>query len=70
MSVKVQAMGYLANAGIANSQCHVWSKASLQTSILQSTVPSVGIDRIVTAIMVNYKLDLTSQQTSSRLYTP
>ena len=61
MSVKVQAIGYLADAGIANSQGHAWSKASLPTSILRSRVPSVRIDQIVTAIIASYRPDLTSQ---------
>ena len=61
MSVKEQAIGYLADAGIANSQGHAWSKASLPTSILQSRVPSVGINWIVIAIIVIYRPDLTSQ---------
>ena len=61
MSVKVQAIDYLADAGIANSQGHAWSKVSLPISILRSKVPSVGIDRIVTAIIAIYRPDLTSQ---------
>ena len=70
MSIKVQAIGYLADAGIANSYGHAWSGTNLPTSILQSKVPSVGIDRIVAAIIANYRPDLTSPQTSSRAYVP
>ena len=60
MSVKVQAIGYLADAGIANSQGHAFSKANIPTSILRSKVLTVGIDRIVAAIIVSYRLDSTS----------
>ena len=60
MSIKVQVIGYLADAGIANSQGHAWSKANLPTSILRFKVLIVGIDRIVTAIIASYKSDSTS----------
>ena len=60
MSVTVQAIGYLADAGIANSQGHAWSKANLPTSILRFKVLSVGIDQIVTAIIASDILDSTS----------
>ena len=70
MNVIVLAIGYLVDAGIADSQGHAWLKANLPTSILRSKVPSMGIDRIVTAIIANYRPDLTSQQTSSRSYVP
>ena len=60
MSIKVWAFGYLADAGIANSQGHAWSKANLPTSILRFKVLTVGIDQIYTAIIVSYKLDSTS----------
>ena len=50
MSIKVQAIGYLADAGIANNQDLAWSKASLLASILRSKVLIVGMDRIVTSI--------------------
>ena len=57
---KVHAISYLADAGIANSQGHAWSKANLPTSILRPKVLTVGIDRIVTAIIASYKPDSTS----------
>ena len=60
ISVKVLAIGYLANAGIANSQGHAFSKANIPTSILRSKVLTVGIDRIVAAIIASYRLDSTS----------
>ena len=60
MSVKVQAIDYLADASIANSQGHAWSKANLPTSILRSKVLTVGIDRIVTTIIASYRPDSTS----------
>ena len=70
MNVKVRAIGCLADAGIADSQGHAWSKTNLPTSILRSNVSSVEIDRIVTVIIANYRPDLTSQQTSSRSDMP
>ena len=70
MNVEIWAINYLADVGIANSQGHAWSKANLPASILRSKVPSVEIDRIVTAIIAKYRLDLTSQQTSSRSDMP
>jgi len=70
MNVKVRTIGYLIDADIANSQGRAWSKINLSTIILQSKVPSVGIDRIITAIIAIYRPDLTSQQTSSGSYMP
>ena len=60
MSVKVWAIGYLANAGIANSQDHAWWEERLPASILRSKVLTVGIDRIVTSIIASYRPDSTS----------
>ena len=60
MNVKIKVIGYLADVGIANSQGHAWSKANLPTSILRFKVLTVGIDRIVTAIIASYRLDSTS----------
>ena len=60
MSVKVQAIYYLDNADIANSQGHAWPKANLSTSILLLKVLTVGIERIVTAIIASYRPDSTS----------
>ena len=60
MNVKMRAIGYLADAGIANSQGHTWSKANLSASILRSRVLTVGVDRIDTSIIVSYGLDSTS----------
>ena len=70
MNVKVRVIGYLADVGITNSQGHARSKTDLPTSILQSKVPSTGINWIVAAITANHRPDLTSQQTSSRAYVP
>ena len=70
MSVRVLAIGYLANAGIANSQDHAWSKANLPTSILRSKVLIVGIDQIVISIIASYRPDSTSQKTFSRSGMP
>ena len=70
MNVEIWAIDYLADVGIANSQGHAWSKANLPTSILRTRVPSVGIDRIVAAIIANRRPDLTNQQTSSKSYMP
>ena len=61
MRFKVQAIGYLADAGIANSRGHAWSKANLPTSILRSKVLTMGIDRIVTSIIASYRPDSTSR---------
>ena len=44
MGVKAQAIGYLADVGIANSQGHAWSKANLPASILRSRVLTVGVN--------------------------
>ena len=60
MSIKVRAIGYLANATIANSRGHAWSKENLPASILRSKVLTVGIDRIVASIIASYKPDSTS----------
>ena len=60
MSVEVQAIGYLADAGIENSQGHAWSKANLPASILRSKVLTVGVDRIDTSIIASYRPDSTS----------
>ena len=60
MSVKVQTIGYLANAGIANSQGHASSKTNLPASILRSRVLIVGVDRIDAAMIARYRLDSTS----------
>ena len=60
MSVKVQAIGYFADAGIANSQGHAWSKANLPASILRSRVLTVGVDRIDAAVIASYRLDSTN----------
>ena len=56
IGIKAQAIGYLADAGIANSQGHAWSKANLPTSILQKQ-----IDQIVTSIIASYRLDSSNQ---------
>ena len=60
MNVKMWAIGYLADAGIANSQGHAWSKANLLASILRSRVLKVGVDRIDVAKIVGYRPDSTS----------
>ena len=60
MSVTVWAIGYLADAGITNSQGHAWSKANLPTSILRFKVISVRINQIVTTIIASYRPDSTS----------
>ena len=60
MSIKVQAIGYLADAGIANSQGHAWSKANLLASILWSRVLIVGVDRINAAVIAGYRPDLAN----------
>ena len=60
MSVKVRAIGYLADVGIAKSEGHAWSKANLPASILRFRVLTVGIDQIVTAIIASYRPDSTS----------
>ena len=60
MNVKVRAIGYLADAGITNSQGHAWSKANLPASVLQFKVLIVGIDKIITAIIASYRPDSTS----------
>ena len=70
MNVKIRTIGYLADAGIANSQGHAWSKANLPTSILRFKALTVGIDWIVIAIIANYRPDLTNQQTFSRSDKP
>ena len=60
MNIEIRAIDYLANAGIANSQCHAWSKANLPASILRSRVLTVGVDRIDAAVIASYRLDSTS----------
>ena len=60
IGIKAQAIGYLADAGIANNQGQTWSKANLPTIILLFKVLSVGIDQIITAIIASYRPDSTS----------
>ena len=60
VGVKVQAIGYLADAGIANSQGYAWSKASLPANILRPKVLTVGVDRIDTSIIASYGPNSTS----------
>ena len=60
MNVEIWAISYLANAGIANSQGHAWSKANLPASILRSRVLTVEVDRIDAAVIVGYRPDSTS----------
>ena len=60
MNVKMWAIGYLADAGIANSQGHAWSKANLPTSTLQSRVITVGVDRIDAAVIAGNRPDSSS----------
>ena len=59
MNVKIRAIGYLADADIANNQGHAWSKANLPASILQPKVLTVGVDRIDTSIIASYGPDST-----------
>jgi hypothetical protein len=61
MNIEIRAIDYLANAGIANNQCHAWSKANLPASILWSRVLIVGVDRIDVVVIVGYRPDSTSQ---------
>ena len=44
MNVKIRAIGYLADADIANNQGHAWSKENLAASILRSRVLTVGVN--------------------------
>ena len=60
MNIKVQVIGYLADACIANSQGHAWLKANLPASILRSRVLTVRVDRIDADVIAGYRPDSTS----------